>query len=127
MDNFEKYVREMVAKMEIVNDIVQETGKLNGEATKLLMMRAIEPYGLWKGSQDQGKTNGDATTDPGLMSIVSKYGMTIDGVKIKIVKKVEDFKGLCSEMEKHKRFPECLIRWILQGINIIKYLFQVFR
>ena len=102
MDNFEKYVREMVAKMEIVNDIVQETGKLNGEATKLLMMGAIEPYGLWKaGTQEQAKTNGDATTDPGLMSIVSKYGMTIDGVKIKIVKKVEDFKGLCSEMEKH--------------------------
>ena len=102
MDNFEKYVREMVAKMEIVNDIVQETGKLNGEATKLLMMRAIEPYGLWKtGSQDQGKTNGDATTDPGLMSIVSQYGMSIDGAKIKTVKKVDDFKKLCSEMEKH--------------------------
>ena len=101
MDNFEKYVREMVAKMEIVNDIVQETGKLNGEATKLLMMRAIEPYGLWKGSQNQVNTSGTSTTDSGLMSIVSKYGMTIDGVKIKIVKKVEDFKGLCSEMEKH--------------------------
>ena len=102
MDNFEKYVREMVAKMEIVNDIVQETGKLNGEATKLLMTKAIEPYGLWKaGPQNPVNTNGDATTDPGLMSIVSKYGMTIDGVKIKIVKKVEDFKGLCNEMEKH--------------------------
>jgi uncharacterized protein YwbE len=101
MDNFEKYVREMVAQMEIVNDIAQETGKLNGEAIKLLMTKAIEPYGLWKGSQDQGKTNGDATTDSGLMSIVSKYGMIIDGVKIKIVKKVEDFKGLCNEMEKH--------------------------
>ena len=57
-ENFKKYIKEQVAKMEIVNDIVQETGKLNGEATKLLMMRAIEPYGLWKGSQDQGKTNG---------------------------------------------------------------------
>ena len=102
MDNFEKYVREMVAKMEIVNDIVQETGKPNGEATKLPMMRAIEPYGLWKaGTQEQAKTNGDATTDPGLMSIVSKYGMSIDGAKIKTVKKVDDFKKLCSEMEKH--------------------------
>ena len=102
MDNFEKYVREMVARMEIVNDIVQEAGKLNGEATKLLMMRAIEPYGLWKaGTQEQAKTNGDATTDPGLMSIVSKYGMSIDGAKIKTVKKVDDFKKLCSEMEKH--------------------------
>ena len=102
MDNFEKYVREMVAKMEIVNDIVQETGKLNGEATKLLMMRAIEPYGLWKtGSLEQAKTNGDATTDPGLMSIVSQYGMSIDGAKIKTVKKVDDFKKLCNEMEKH--------------------------
>ena len=102
MDNFEKYVREMVAKMEIVNDIVQETGKLNGEAAKLLMTRAIEPYGLWKaGSPNQLTTNGDATTDPGLMSIVSQYGMSIDGVKIKIVKKVDDFKGLCREMEDH--------------------------
>ena len=56
MDYFEKYVREMVAKMEIVNDIVQETGKLNGEATKLLMTKAIEPYGLWKaGNQEQSR------------------------------------------------------------------------
>ena len=46
MDNFEKYVREMVARMEVVNDIVQEAGKLNGEATKLLMMRAVEPFGF---------------------------------------------------------------------------------
>ena len=99
-ENFKKYVREMVAKIELVNDIVQENGKLNGEATKLLMTKAVEPYGLWKGSQDQAKTNGDATTDPGLMAIVSKYGMLIDGAKIKIVKKVDDFKGLCSEMEK---------------------------
>ena len=102
MDNFEKYVREMVAKMEIVNDIVQETGKLNGEATKLLMTKAIEPYGLWKaGPQNPVNTNGDATTDPGLMSIVSQYGMSIDGAKIKTVKKVDDFKKLCNEMEKH--------------------------
>ena len=71
------------AIMEIVNDIVQENGKLNGEATKLLMTKAIEPYGLWKGSQNQVNTNGNATTDPGLMSIVSQYGMSIDGVRIK--------------------------------------------
>lgn len=102
MDNFEKYVREMVARMEIVNDIVQEAGKLNGEATKLLMMRSIEPYGLWKAGQLNPDTNNPRTTDnPGLIELVAKYGMTVDGAKIKMVKKVDGFKTLCDEMEKH--------------------------
>lgn len=102
MDNFEKYVREMVARMEIVNDIVQEAGKLNGETTKLLLMRAVEPFGLWKAGQSNPETtsvrNGD---NQELMELVSKYGLTVDGAKIKMVKKVEDFKTLCNAMEKH--------------------------
>ena len=102
MDNFEKYVREMVARMEIVNDIVQEAGKLNGEATKLLMMRAVEPFGLWKASQSSPETISERNGDnQGLMELVSRYGLTVDGAKIKMVKKVEDFKTLCNAMEKH--------------------------
>ena len=102
MDNFEKYVREMVARMEIVNDIVQEAGKLNGEATKLLMMRSIEPFGLWKSGQSSPESNTIRTGDnQGLMELVSRYGLTVDGAKIKMVKKVEDFKTLCNAMEKH--------------------------
>ena len=101
MDNFEKYVREMVAMMEIVNDIVQE-GKLNGEATKLLMMRSIEPFGLWKSGQSNPETISERNGDnQGLMELVSRYGLTVDGAKIKMVKKVEDFKTLCNAMEKH--------------------------
>ena len=102
MDNFEKYVREMVARMEIVNDIVQEAGKLNGEATKLLMMRSIEPFGLWKAGQSSPETISERNGDnQGLMELVSRYGLTVDGAKIKMVKKVEDFKTLCNAMEKH--------------------------
>jgi len=100
MDNFEKYVREMVAKMEIVNDIVQETGKLNGEATKLLMMRAIEPYGIWKSGQSSPEKNSLKNPEQELMAVVARYGMEVDGAKIKTVKKVDDFKKLCNEMEK---------------------------
>jgi len=99
MDDFEKYVREMVAKMEIVNDIVQEAGKLNGEATKLLMMRAIEPYGIWKSGQSS-RDNSLKNPEQDLMAVVARYGMEVDGVKIKTVKQVNDFKKLCSEMEK---------------------------
>ena len=102
MDNFEKYVREMVARMEIVNDTVHEAGKLNGEATKLLMMRSIEPFGLWKSGQSSPESNTIRNSDNhGLMELVSGYGLTVDGAKIKMVKKVEDFKTLCNAMEKH--------------------------
>ena len=88
--------------MEIVNDIVQEAGKLNVEATKLLRMRALEPFGLWMAGQSSRETNGVRNGDnQGLMELVSKYGMTVDGAKIKMVKKVEDFKALCNAMEKH--------------------------
>ena len=102
MDNFEKYVREMVARMEIGNDIVQDTGKLNGKSTKLLMMRSIEPYGLWKSGQlNQDTKNQKRDENHGLMELVSRYGMPVDGAKIKLVKKVDGFKTLCDEMEKH--------------------------
>lgn len=104
MDSFEKWAREMIAKMEIVNDIIQETGKLNGEATKLLMMRAIEPYGIWKASlsesNQENSSSKSTTMGQGLMEIVAKYGMTVDGLKIKTGQKVDDFKKLCSEMER---------------------------
>jgi hypothetical protein len=88
--------------MEIVNDIVQEAGKLNVEATKLLMMRALEPFGLWKTGQSNPETDGVRNGDnQGLMELASRYGLTVDGAKIKMVKKVEDFKTLCNAMEKH--------------------------
>ena len=102
MDNFEKYVREMVARLEIVNDIVEEAENLNGEATKLLMMRAVEPFGLWNSGQSSPESNTIRSGDnQGLMELVSRYGLTVDGAKIKMVKKVEDFKTLCNAMEKH--------------------------
>ena len=88
--------------MEIAYDIVQEAGKLNGEATKLLMMRAVEPFGLWKAGQSNPETISVRNSDnQGLMELVSRYGLTVDGAKIKMVKKVEDFKTLCNAMEKH--------------------------
>ena len=97
MNDFSKWVDEMIGRMEIVDERIKASGKLNGEATRLLFDRAIQPYGLWTGSK-QEETSGQSSNQD-LMNIVSKYDLQIDGEKIRIPSKVDDFKNLCKEME----------------------------
>ena len=73
---FESWVEEMISRMEIIDRKVKETGKLNGEATRLLMDRGIQPFGLWSPeSETQASRNGKPT----LTEIASEFGLTIDG------------------------------------------------
>ncbi len=97
MNDFSKWVDEMIGRMETVDEKIKTSGKLNGEATRLLMDRAIQPFGLWTSGKPEEK-HGQGTNQ-GLMAIVSKYDLQIDGEKIRIPSKVDDFKNLCKEME----------------------------
>lgn len=78
---FESWVEEMISRMEIIDRKVKETGKLNGEATRLLMDRSIQPFGLWSPeSETQASRNGKPT----LTEIASEFGLTIDGTLLRI-------------------------------------------
>ena len=52
---FESWVEEMISRMEIIDRKVKETGKLNGEATRPLMDRAIQPFGLWSPAESESR------------------------------------------------------------------------
>ena len=81
MDEFEVWVDAMISRMEIIDRKVKETGKLNGEATRLLMDRSIQPFGLWSPeSETQASRNGKPT----LTEIASEFGLTIDGTLLRI-------------------------------------------
>ncbi|MHB8372431.1 MAG: hypothetical protein ACYDAO_05310 [Thermoplasmataceae archaeon] len=97
MNDFSKWVDEMIGRMETVDEKIKASGKLNGEATRLLMDRAIQPFGLWTSGKPEEKPG--QGTNQGLMAIVSKYDLQIDGEKIRIPSKVDDFKNLCIAME----------------------------
>ena len=80
---FESWVEEMISRMEIIDRKIKENGKLNGEATRLLMDRAIQPFGLWSPeSETQASRNGKPT----LTEIASEFGLTIDGNLLRIPK-----------------------------------------
>lgn len=78
--DFEAWVDAMISRMEIIDRKVKETGKLNGEATRLLMDRAIQPFGLWNPEQSGSKGK------PGLTEIAGEFGLTIDGNILRIPK-----------------------------------------
>jgi hypothetical protein len=98
MNDFSKWVDEMIGRMEIVDGKIKISGKLNGEAVRLLRDRAIQPFGLWTVNK-QEETSGQSPNQD-LMDIVSKYDLQIDGEKIRIPSKVDYFKSLCNSMEK---------------------------
>ena len=98
MNDFSKWADEMIGRMEIVDEKIKISGKLNGEAVRLLMDQAIQPFGLWTGSK-QEETSGQSSNQD-LMNIVLKYDLQIDGEKVRIPSKVDDFKSLCNSMEK---------------------------
>ena len=98
MNEFSRRVDEMIGRMEIMDEKIKISGKLNGEATRLLTDRAIQPFGLWTVNK-QEETSGQSPNQD-LMDIVSKYELQIDGEKIRIPSKIDDFKSLCNSMEK---------------------------
>ena len=98
MNEFSRRVDEMIGRMEIMDEKIKISGKLNGEATRLLTDRAIQPFGLWTVNK-QEETSGQSPNQD-LMDIVSKYDLQIDGEKVRIPSKVDDFKSLCNSMEK---------------------------
>ena len=78
---FEDWIDEMISRMEIIDRKIRENGKLNGEATRLLMDRAIQPFGLW----NPGKDN-TGNGKPTLTEIASEFGLSIDGDILRIPK-----------------------------------------
>ena len=96
---FESWVEEMISRMEIIDRKVKETGKLNGEATRLLMDRSIQPFGLWSPeSETQASRNGKPT----LTEIASEFGLTIDGTLLRIPKSgltKEQFSKVAKKLE----------------------------
>ena len=79
---FETWVNEMISRMEIIDQKVKETGKLNGEATRLLMDRAIQPFGLWNPESSKTGSNGKSS----LTEIAAEFGLSIDGDILRIPK-----------------------------------------
>ena len=78
---FESWFEEMISRMEIIDRKIKENGKLNGEATRLLMDRGIQPFGLWSPeSETQASRNGKQT----LTEIASEFGLTIDGNLLRV-------------------------------------------
>ena len=78
---FDTWLETMISRMEAIDGKIKENGKLNGEATRLLMDRAIQPFGLWSPeSETQASRNGKPT----LTEIASEFGLTIDGTLLRI-------------------------------------------
>ena len=78
---FDTWLETMISRMEAIDRKIKENGKLNGEATRLLMDRAIQPLGLWSPeSETQASRNGKPT----LTEIASEFGLTIDGNLLRV-------------------------------------------
>ena len=80
---FESWVEEMISRMEIIDRKIKENGKLNGEATRLLMDRAIQPFGLWSPESENKSGN---TGKPTLTEIANEFGLSIDGNLLRVPK-----------------------------------------
>ena len=94
--DFELWVDAMITRMEIIDRKVKETGKLNGEATRLLMDRAIQPFGLW--NPEQASSNGKPT----ITEIAGEFGLSIDGNILRLPKSgvsKEQFSKLAKRLE----------------------------
>ena len=97
MDEFEVWVNEMISRMETVDRKIKENGKLNGEATRLLMDRAIQPFGLW--NPEQTVSSGKST----IAEIAGEFGLSIDGNILRLPKSgvsKEQFSKLAKRLEK---------------------------
>ena len=84
MDEFEVWVNEMISRMETVDRKIKENGKLNGEATRVLMDRAIQPFGLWSPAELENKS--ENSMKPTLTEIANEFGLSIDGNLLRIPK-----------------------------------------
>ena len=96
---FDTWLETMISRMETIDRKIKENGKLNGEATRLLMDRAIQPFGLWSPeSETQASRNGKQT----LTEIASEFGLTIDGTLLRIPKSgltKEQFSKVAKKLE----------------------------
>ena len=96
---FDTWLETMISRMEAIDRKIKENGKLNGEATRLLMDRAIQPFGLWSPeSETQASRNGKQT----LTEIASEFGLTIDGTLLRIPKSgltKEQFSKVAKKLE----------------------------
>ena len=81
---FESWVEETISRMEIIYRKVKETGKLNGEATRLLMDRGIQLFGLWSPAESENKS--ENSMKPTLTEIANEFGLSIDGNLLRIPK-----------------------------------------
>ena len=81
---FESWVEEMISRMEIIDRKIKENGKLNGEATRLLMDRGIQPFGLWSPAESENKS--ENSMKPTLTEIANEFGLSIDGNLLRIPK-----------------------------------------
>ena len=78
---FDTWLETMISRMEAIDRKIKENGKLNGEATRLLMDRAIQPLGLWSPGKDN-IGNGKST----ISEIAAELGFAIDGNILRIPK-----------------------------------------
>ncbi len=96
---FDTWLETMISRMEAIDRKIKENGKLNGEATRLLMDRSIQPFGLWSPeSETQASRNGKPT----LTEIASEFGLTIDGTLLRIPKSgltKEQFSQVAKKLE----------------------------
>ena len=78
---FDTWLETMISRMEAIDRKIKENGKLNGEATRLLMDRAIQPFGLWTPGKDN-IGNGKST----ISEIAAEFGFAVDGNILRIPK-----------------------------------------
>ena len=87
---FDTWLETMISRMEAIDRKIKENGKLNGEATRLLMDRAIQPFGLW--SPESNKTGSNALRSvfaswegkSSLTEIANEFGLSVDGDILRI-------------------------------------------
>ena len=81
---FDTWLETMISRMEAIDRKIKENGKLNGEATRLLMDRAIQPFGLWSPAELENKS--ENSMKPTLTEIANEFGLSIDGNLLRIPK-----------------------------------------
>ena len=81
---FDTWLETMISRMEAIDRKIKENGKLNGEATRLLMDRGIQPFGLWSPAESENKS--ENSMKPTLTEIANEFGLSIDGNLLRIPK-----------------------------------------
>ena len=97
---FDTWLETMISRMEAIDRKIKENGKLNGEATRLLMDRAIQPFGLWSPAELENKS--ENSMKPTLTEIANEFGLSIDGNLLRIPKSgltKEQFSKVAKKLE----------------------------